>query len=57
MKDLQSLLSNGGLHIVKWTSKIREFVNSLQVSERAKEVKDLDLDYDVLPTDTWYTWS
>ena len=49
VKDLQRLLGNGGFHIAKWTSNNREVVNSIPVSERDKEVKDLDLHCDSLP--------
>ena len=49
VNDLQRLLGN--LWIAKWTSNIREVVNSIPVSERAKEANDLDLDFDILTTE------
>ncbi|XP_014665117.1 PREDICTED: uncharacterized protein LOC106807320 [Priapulus caudatus] len=49
VKDLQALLNCGGFHIAKWISNSREVMSYIPVSERAKEVKDLDLDQDVLP--------
>ena len=51
VKDLRTLLGSGGFHIAKWTSNSREVMTSIPISERAKEVKDLDLDYDNLPID------
>ncbi|XP_056001985.1 uncharacterized protein LOC125664373 [Ostrea edulis] len=49
VKDLQKLLMKGGFHIAKWISNNRDVMMSIPVSERAKEVKDLDLDHDTLP--------
>ncbi|XP_014673951.1 PREDICTED: uncharacterized protein LOC106814170 [Priapulus caudatus] len=51
VKDLQAVLSHGGFHISKWISNSREVMNSIPASERAKEVKDLDLNQDILPID------
>jgi hypothetical protein len=49
VNDLQAVLGGGGFHIAKWISNSREVMSSIPVSERAKEVKDLDLDQDSLP--------
>ncbi|XP_048753936.2 uncharacterized protein LOC125665332 [Ostrea edulis] len=49
VKDLQELLKSGGFHISKWISNNRKVMNSIPVADRAKEVKDLDLDCDTLP--------
>ncbi|XP_062567165.1 uncharacterized protein LOC134229426 [Saccostrea cucullata] len=49
--DVQNLLMKGGFHISKWISNRREVMNCIPFSERAKEVKDLDLDNDTLPID------
>jgi len=51
VKDLQALLKRGGFRIAKWMSNSREVMRSIPVSERAKAVKDLDLDQDTLPID------
>ena len=49
--DLKDLLMKGGFHISKWISNSRDVMSLIPVSERAKEVKDLDLDNDTLPID------
>ncbi|XP_061191724.1 uncharacterized protein LOC133199952 [Saccostrea echinata] len=49
IKDVQRLLTRGGFHISKWISNNRDVMMSIPISERAKEVKGLDLDYDALP--------
>jgi hypothetical protein len=41
-------LTNGGSHLTKWISNSRELLTSIPKEERAKEVKDLDLDHDKL---------
>lgn len=48
VKDLQRLLDKDGFHISKWISNSRDVINSIPVSERATEVKTLDLDHDTL---------
>jgi hypothetical protein len=42
-------LTKGGFHLTKWISNSRELLTSIPKEERAKEVKDLDLDQDKLP--------
>ena len=49
VQDLCDLLTEGGFHLMKWISNSRELVTSIPKEERAKEVKDLDLDQDKLP--------
>lgn len=49
VNDLQRLLDKGGFHILKWISNSRDVMNSIPVSERAKEVETLDLSHDTLP--------
>lgn len=57
VKDLQRLLDKGGFHISKWISNSRDVMNSIPVSERAKEVKTLDLDHDRIPDDLVIQWN
>jgi hypothetical protein len=47
--DLRELLSKGGFHLTKWSSNSRKVLQSIPSEERAKEVKDLDLNQDKLP--------
>jgi hypothetical protein len=49
VQDLRDLLTKGGFHLTKWISNSRELLTSIPKEERAKEVKDLDLDQDKLP--------
>ena len=49
VQDLRDLLTKGGFHLTKWISNSRELLTSIPKEERAKEVKDLDLDRDKLP--------
>ncbi|XP_062605642.1 uncharacterized protein LOC134267449 [Saccostrea cucullata] len=49
IKDIQRLLTRGGFHISKWISNNRDVMMTIPISERAKEVKGLDLDYNALP--------
>ena len=48
---LKDLLMERGLHIGNWISNIRDFMSLVPVLDRAKEVKDLDLDNGILPID------
>ncbi|XP_038133532.1 uncharacterized protein LOC119778397 [Cyprinodon tularosa] len=48
-KDLIALCKSGGFHLAKWSSNSREVLSSLPEHERAKEIKNLDLDRDELP--------
>ena len=47
--NLTDLCASGGFKLSKWTSNSRLFLQSIPESERAKEVKDLDLAKDALP--------
>lgn len=47
--DLIALCESGGFHLAKWSSNSREVLSSLPENERAKEIKNLDLDKDELP--------
>lgn len=44
-----SLFSSGGFHLTNWTSNSQTFLRSVPDSEKAKEVKDLDLAKDTEP--------
>ena len=48
-KDLIALCESGGFRMTKWSSNSREVMSSLPEQERAKEIKNLDLDRDELP--------
>lgn len=48
-KNLTALCASGGFKLSKWTSNSRSLLQSIPESERAKEVKDLDLAEDTLP--------
>ncbi|VDI00951.1 Hypothetical predicted protein [Mytilus galloprovincialis] len=51
ISNIQSLLKQGGFRIAKWVSNDRDVINFVPVEERAKEIKDLDLDQDSVPID------
>jgi hypothetical protein len=48
--QLRQLLEKGGFHLTKWYSNSRELIATIPESERAKSVKDLELDR--LPTES-----
>lgn len=50
-RQLTHLLSLGGFRLTKWSSNNKEVLESIPVEERSKEIKDLDLECDRLPTD------
>lgn len=47
--NLKALLQKGGFNLTKWTSNSRKTLAAIPVKDRAKEVKDLDLDQCTLP--------
>lgn len=51
VKELKSVCATGGFKLTKWTSNSRAVLASVPAEERAKEVKDLDLDKDKLPVE------
>ncbi|KAK0140849.1 hypothetical protein N1851_022153 [Merluccius polli] len=50
-QELTSLCAQGGFRLTKWISNSRAVLAAIPGKERAKEVKDLDLDKECLPVD------
>ncbi|XP_048014093.1 uncharacterized protein LOC125246975 [Megalobrama amblycephala] len=48
-KELHAMCAKGEFHLTKWMSNSRGVLNVIPEEERVKEVKDLDLNHDVLP--------
>ena len=48
--ELRALTQKGGFRLTQWTSNSREVLNSIPESERAKNVKEVDLDQEELPS-------
>lgn len=48
-KDLKALCASGGFNLNKWISNSREFLASLPESDKAKEIRTVDLSKDALP--------
>ena len=62
IKDISKLMKDGGFRLTKWISSSREVIQSIPESERAKEVKELDLSKENLPAEralgvTWHVES
>lgn len=49
VQELKSACATGGFKLTKWTINSHSVLASLLAEERAKEVKNLDLDKDKLP--------
>ena len=49
INDLGDACGKGGFRLTKWISNNRTVLESVPECERAKEVKDLDLDHNDLP--------
>ncbi len=49
--DLQANCAIGDFQLNKWISSSRNVLAAIPEEERAKEVKELDLDYDILPVE------
>ena len=47
--ELRDLTRRGGFHLTQWISNSREVLSSIPETERGKNVKEVDLDYDILP--------
>ncbi len=47
--SLRAVCGTGGFRLTKWVSNSRAVLSAIPKEERATEVKDLDLDRDVLP--------
>lgn len=43
------MCTKGGFHLTKWMSNNRKVLSTIPEEERAKDVKDLDLNHDMLP--------
>ena len=49
--DLRKLMSIGRFNLAKWASNDRQVLESIPPDERAKDVKELDFECDMLPTE------
>ena len=49
--QLCTLLKRGGFHLTKWLSNCREVLATIPTSDKAKQIKDLDLNFEALPTE------
>lgn len=47
--DLRAICYKGGFLLTKWISNSRNVLAAIPEDQRAKEMKDLDLDHDQLP--------
>lgn len=50
-KDLGSICAKGGFLLTKWISNRRSVLATITEEERAKEVKNLDIDNNTLPVE------
>lgn len=48
-EELMEMCTKGGFHLTKWMSNSRKVLSTIPEEERAKDVKDLDLNHDMLP--------
>ena len=51
IKELTAACQRGGFHFSKWITNSRKVLSSVPEADRAKEVKELNLDRDRLPTE------
>ena len=49
VEQLRDLMSKGGFRLTKWISNNRTVLASIEEKERAKQVRDLDLNFEALP--------
>ena len=49
--ELIEMLQLGGFRLTTWTSPDRELLNAIPEAYRAKNLKEVNLDYDTLPAD------
>ena len=49
LREICQLLDKGGFRITKWTSNSREVIETVPLSDRSNELKNLDLTKDSLP--------
>ncbi|KAL0152844.1 hypothetical protein M9458_051849, partial [Cirrhinus mrigala] len=50
-KELKAMCAKGGFHLTKWMSNSRVVLNVIPEEDRVKEVKNLDLNHDMLPVE------
>ena len=51
VRQLCDLLSEGGFRLTKWVSNSRPVLSTIEEKDRAKQVKEIDLNYEALPTE------
>ena len=49
IKDAKKMCKRGGFRLQKFTSNSKEVISSVPLEDRAEEIKNIDLDQDVLP--------
>ena len=49
IKDAKEMCKRGGFRLQKFTSNSKEVISSVPLEDRAEEIKNIDLDQDVLP--------
>ena len=49
--NITAICQTGGFHLLKWATNSRKLLTFIPVEERTKEIKELNLDCDKLPTE------
>ena len=49
--ELRTLTQRGGFRLTQWVNNSREVLNHIPEPERAKNLKEIDLDYEELPSE------